>query len=103
MRRTILCLYLLAALGGCTEMFKGRVATNLEEAGFPRGMAECMANRWVHRLNVLQLRRIQRLAQGAEQQRGTSRVTWLVDQVRNMNDPVIVEVVSSSAAVCAFR
>jgi hypothetical protein len=95
----------LLALAGCAQPLEGRVAARLYEAGLPHSMADCMAKRWVDRLNVFQLRKIQRLTDGLKRERAQSRLTplRLIERVRAMNDPEILEVVSTSTARCALK
>lgn len=100
MRLSALCPFLL--LAACAQPFEGRVATRLSAAGLPRPMADCMADRWVDRLNVLQLRKISRLADDLKGERHLT-VTRFVDRVRKVNDPEIFEVVSTSTLACALK
>ncbi len=97
-----LALLLLVALTGCSQPFEARIATRLAEAGLSRPMSECMAQRWVKRLNLLQLRRIQTLASDLADDGGTLSVARLISRVREMDDPEIVEVVTRSTLVCAL-
>lgn len=92
------------ALAACAQPFEGRVASRLAEAGLSRPMAECMAERWVDRLSVLQLRKISDLAGDLRRERseGALTVGRFVARVRQMDDPEIVRVVSSSAVACAL-
>lgn len=103
MRAKIL-LAAVAALAGCAQPFEGRVASRLTEAGLSRPMAECMAKRWVKRLNVLQLRKISSLSDdlGRERKQGRLTVGRFIERVRAVDDPEIVEVVSSSSFACAL-
>ena len=94
-----LCLLLAA----CAQPFEGRVATRLSEAGLSRPMADCMAERWVDRLNVLQLRKISNLAEDLKAEGRNLTVGRFVTRVRAVNDPEIFEVVSSSAIACALK
>lgn len=92
----------LAALAGCSQPFEGRIARQLDEAGLPRPMAECMAEIWVERLNVVQLRKISRLSSDLKAEGRNLTVRRLIERVRAVDDPEIFEVVSLSAARCAF-
>jgi hypothetical protein len=64
-----------------------------------------MAERWVSRLNVLQLRKVSDLAGDLQRERGRNRLTVgrFIERVRAVDDPEIFQVVSSSAAICAIR
>jgi len=98
-------LSLLASLAGCAQPYEGRVAHRLEQAGIPKGMAECMAKRWVDRLSVFQLRKIQSLTDdlNREHREGTLTVLGLVERARQVDDPEIFKVVSKSAAICTLE
>ena len=95
----------LLAFAACAQPFEGRVANRLHEAGLSRPMSECMAKRWVDRLSVFQLRKIQGLTEDLKRERSEGRLTVvrLIDRVRAMDDPEILEVVSTSAARCALK
>jgi hypothetical protein len=103
MRRTLLLLLLAPA--ACAQPFEGRVAGRLAEAGLSRPMADCMAKRWVDRLNVLQLQKISSLSEELQRERSQGRLTIarFIERVRAVGDPEIFSVVSSSTAVCALR
>ena len=92
------------ALLGCAQPFEGRVASRLSDAGLSRPMADCMAKRWVDRLNVLQLRKISSLSDDLGRERSAGRLTVgrFVERVRAVGDPEIFQVVSTSAAACAL-
>lgn len=102
MPRIFLVLAPLAALGACSQPFEGRIARQLDEAGLPRPMAECMAERWVERLSPLQLREISRLSSDLKAEGRDLTVARLVERVAAVDDREIYEVVSVSAARCAF-
>jgi hypothetical protein len=94
----------LLAIAACAQPFEGRVASRLQAAGIPKNMAECMANRWVEKLNVLQLRKIQRLTDDIIGQYKGRTLTPLdfVERMRRVDDPEIFRVVSASVPVCAL-
>jgi hypothetical protein len=104
-RSMCVALMLCLLVGACAQPFEGRVATRLTEAGLPRGMADCMAERWVDRLSVFQLRKIQALTDDLKRERSQGRMTVvkLVERVRAVDDPEIFEVVSKSASVCTLK
>jgi hypothetical protein len=91
-------------LAACAQPFEGRVASRLAEAGLSRPMADCMAKRWVNRLNVAQLQKISSLSEDLKRERSQRRLTVgrFVERVREVNDPEVFEVVSSSTALCAL-
>ncbi len=86
----------LAALAGCAVP-EARLRTGLINAGLPRPLSACMAERMVDRLSLKQLLRIADLpkAQGAES------VDRFLHRVRALGDTEILGVTSSSAALCA--
>jgi hypothetical protein len=100
-----LILAALLAVSGCAQSLESRVADGLQEAGLPPAMSECMAERWVDRLSVAQLRRIQSFTDELKQERGGGRLTLLtlVEGIARLGDPEIVEVVSASTVSCALR
>lgn len=100
MRRTILII--LLALAACAQPLERRVASRLAEAGLPRPLAECMAERWVSRLSVLQLQKMSDLAESLRAQGGRLTVTGFVDRVAGLEDPEIVRVVTGSSVACAL-
>ncbi|MES2055613.1 MAG: hypothetical protein V4564_06740 [Pseudomonadota bacterium] len=69
----------------------------LIKAGVPAPIAKCMAGRMVDRLSVLQLRRLSGLGK-AKQSRDLEQFLY---RARSLNDPEIVRVTTSSAALCA--
>ena len=99
-----LFLLLPFAVAACSQPFEGRVAARLTEAGLSRGMADCMAKRWVDRLNLAQLQKISSLSEDLSRERGQGRltVTGFVERVRAVNDPEVFSVVTGSAAACAL-
>ncbi len=105
MRTCTSLLFVSLALVACAQPFEGRVASRLADAGLSRPMADCMAKRWVDRLNLLQLQKISSLSEdlGRERSRGKLTLTGFVDRVRAVNDPEVFQVVSTSAAACAFE
>ena len=98
----LLCLLAPAA---CAQPFEGRVAGRLAEAGLSRPMAECMAKRWVDRLNLVQLQKISSLSEDLQRERSGGRLTVarFIERVRAVGDPEVFSVVSSSTAVCALQ
>jgi hypothetical protein len=92
----------LLAAAGCSAPFEGRIANQLNEAGLPRPMADCMAAIWVERLSLLQLRKISRLSSDLRDEGRQLTVGRLAERVRQLDDPEIVEVVAGSAVRCAL-
>ena len=97
MRRTVLMAALLAAAAsGCvSKLAYGRVKSALVESGLSDANASCMAERMTDKLTILQLRKLQAL-------RGEKRsLSDYVAAVRKVNDPEVLAVTATSAAVCA--
>ena len=101
-RRAFLLCFLAA--GACAQPFEGRVASRLSEAGLSRPMADCMAKRWVERLNVLQLQKISALSEDLRKERSAGRLTVsrFLERIRLVDDPEIYKVVTGSTAACAL-
>jgi hypothetical protein len=83
-------------LAGCSTP-EAKVRAGLVHAGLDQQTAACMADRMVHRLSLLQLRRLSGLGKAE----GSRDLDQLLYRVRSLNDPKIVEVTVSSAALCA--
>jgi hypothetical protein len=99
-----LSLILLLTLSACAQPFEGRVAARLAEAGLPRATAGCMAERWVERLSLPQLQKISAAADELrnDRSRGSLTVGRFIGRIREINDPEIYQVVSSSSLACAL-
>ena len=104
MRSILLLVPPMLMLAACAQPFEGRVAAKLHDAGIPEPIAHCMAKRWVDQLTVLQLRKIEQLSGeiGDRYKDRSLTVIGFVDQVRRMDDPEIVTVVTASAGICAL-
>jgi hypothetical protein len=74
-----------------------RLRTGLVNAGLPRPLAACMAERMVDRLSLAQLMRIADLPRARE----AESVDKFLRRIRSLGDPEIVAVATSSAALCA--
>jgi hypothetical protein len=96
MRRAFI-LAVLVALGtsGCvSKLAYGRVKSALTEAGLSDANAACMADRMTDKLSIMQLRKLQAL-------RGEKRsLSDYVAAVRRVNDPEVLAVTATAAAVC---
>ena len=96
MRRTAIAAMLLAgtASGCVSKLAYGRVRTALTEAGLSDANASCMADRMTDKLTLPQLRKLQAL-------RGPKRgLAAYVAAVRRVNDPEVLAVTVTSAAIC---
>ena len=85
-----------AMLTGCAVP-EARLRSGLTQAGLPRPLAGCMAERMVDRLSLAQLRRIADLPAA----RGPQSPDRFLHHLRALGDPEIVGVATSSAALCA--
>lgn len=86
---------LAISLSGCTVP-EAQVRAGLINAGIDHRTAACMADRMVHRLSLIQLRRMAGLGKA-----GHSRdLDQLLYRLRSLNDPEIVRVTATSAALC---
>ena len=95
MRRALLFVALAVAVTGCvSKLAYGRVKSALTEAGLSEANSACMADRMTDKLTILQLRKLQAL-------RGEKRsLSDYVVAVRKVNDPEVLAVTATSAAVC---
>lgn len=96
MRRSLLIAALVAvSLSGCvSKLAYGRVKSALTDAGLSDANAACMAGRMTDKLTILQLRKLQAL-QGDKRS-----LSDYVSAVRRVNDPEVLAVTATAAAVC---
>jgi hypothetical protein len=99
--RLILAALPLLALSACATP-ETRVRTALVEAGLPRPMASCMAQRMVDRLSLGQLQKLSRLSDISEAQFGQLSVNELLRRTRALGDPEILTVVTTAGLGCAI-
>jgi hypothetical protein len=92
----------IALLSACATP-EQRVRTGLTNAGLPRPVAACMAQRMVDRLSLLQLRRIGRLSDLRENGVRELSAEQLLNRARALGDPEILAVMASSGAICAVQ
>ena len=83
------------ALAACSAP-EAMTRRGLENAGVARPTAACMAGRMVHRLSLLQLRRLSGVGKAGD----SKSLDQFLHRVRALKDPEIWGVVSSSAALC---
>ena len=100
MRLLIAALPLLA-LGACATP-ESRVRTALLDAGLPRPVATCMAQRMVDRLSLGQLQKLSRLSGLGERQIGQMTIREFVRQTAALGDPEILGVVTTAGLGCAI-
>ncbi|RZF63564.1 hypothetical protein EWE75_15375 [Sphingomonas populi] len=93
--RRLIPLLLVAALAGCSSP-EQKLRAGLVGAGVPQSIANCMAPRMTDRLSFAQLRRL-----GEIKARRARGVGELIRELRALNDPEIVDVTATAAALCA--
>lgn len=104
MRRNLIMIVAATALAaGCAPPLQSYISDQLVQAGIPPAMAQCMAGLWTERLDTAQLRRLGDAAAEAAQVRDGAGLAALLERSRALQDPEIVEVVTLSAARCAFN
>jgi hypothetical protein len=96
-RRLIPLLLLASALAACSSP-ESRIRSGLMHEGVSPPLAGCMATRMADRLSLSQLRRLGGIGK-AEHARG---IDELLHRLRALNDPEIVDVTATSAALCAL-
>lgn len=91
----------LMALAACTTP-ETRVRNSLVKAGLSAPMASCMADRMVNRLSLVQLRRLSSLSSLKERDVRGMTIDEFIHRTRALQDPEILEVVTSSGLRCAI-
>ena len=110
MRKLLLGVLLLAILAGvavytglANPLIKARVQATLVEGGMSDNRAECMADRMVERLSLLQLYKLRQgmapLQGETEQPQGVGET---IKRLRRGTDTETVSVVTTSAGLCAL-
>lgn len=102
MLRVFLPAMLLVAIGACASGYENRIRTSLTEAGLPRSMAGCMAERLVDQLSDSQLRSIARLAALRDRNVGAMRIDEFLRRARAAVDPEVYVVVTRAGLGCAI-
>jgi hypothetical protein len=99
MKHSLLCICLVCAipLVASCAVPEARLRAGLVNAGLPRPLAACMAERMADRLSLIQLRRIGDLPRATS----SLSVQQFLHRVRSLGDAQILAVSSSSAALCA--
>lgn len=95
-RRVIPLIAALAALSACAVP-EARLRTGLTNAGLPKPLAACMAERMVDCLSLAQLMRIADLPKARE----AESLDRFLRRVRALGDPEILAVATSSGGLCA--
>jgi hypothetical protein len=99
--RILLSILPLLALSACATP-ETRVRTALIDAGLPRPVASCMAQRMVDRLSIGQLQKLSRLSGLSKSQIGQLSIGELLRRTRALGDPEIVTVVTTAGLGCAI-
>jgi type IV pilus biogenesis protein CpaD/CtpE len=101
--KKIAALVLFASLvAGCATP-ETRVRTALLDAGLPKPIAACMADRMVDRLSLVQLNRLSGLKKLRGQNMRKLSVDEFLKRTRSLQDPEILGVVTSSGLICAVK
>ena len=99
--RLVLIVLPLAGLAACATP-ESRVRSALIDAGLPRPVAACMAQRMVDRLSLAQLQRLSRLSGLGEQQIGQFTVREFLRRTSALGNPKILSVVTTAGLGCAI-
>ena len=91
-----------AVLSACAATPESQVRSGLMNAGLSRPMANCMAQRMVDRLSLMQLRRLSSLSSLKGQQIGQLTIAEFLHKARALGDPKILEVVTTAGLGCAI-
>ncbi|MEE9434483.1 MAG: hypothetical protein V3V15_09620 [Sphingorhabdus sp.] len=102
MKRIIMVCAATLALASCATP-ETRIKNALTDAGLPKPMASCMAGRMVDRLSLLQLNKLRGLKKLRDADAQKLSVSEFVKRTKSLQDPEILGVTSSSAAICAIK
>jgi type IV pilus biogenesis protein CpaD/CtpE len=102
MKRVALVTFVALALSACATP-ETRVRTALMDAGLPRPIAACMADRMVDRLSLVQLNKLSGLKKLRGQDMRQITVEDFLKRTRSLQDPEILGVVSASGLICAIK
>jgi len=101
MNKLILAALSLLALSACATP-ESRVRTALIDAGLPRPVASCMAQRMVDRLSIGQLQKLSRLSGISKAQISQLTVGEMLRRTKALGDPEILAVVTTAGLGCAI-
>ncbi|WP_341711197.1 hypothetical protein [Erythrobacter sp.] len=88
--------------GGLGRAVESRIESELVAHGLPQPMASCMADRMADRLTLGQLRKLESLNSKEGEAVAPITVAEFLERARQVDDPEVIEVTATSAAVCAF-
>jgi hypothetical protein len=99
-------LFLIAALSlplvSCATP-ETRIRTALINAGLPKPMSACMADRMVNELSLLQLNKLRGLQKLKNSELKKTTFEQFVKRTRSLQDPEIMSVVTSSGVTCSIK
>ncbi len=90
------------ALSACATP-ETRIKTALTDAGLSEPMAACMADRMVDRLSLMQLNKLRGLKKLKNTDVKKLSVDEFLKRTKSLQDPEILSVTSTSAAICAVK
>jgi len=102
MTRLLMIAGVAVALAGCASSYENRVASRLHGLGLSRPMSQCMAERMVDRLSVVQLRKLSMLGKDYRGDVRDMSVGEVLDRFQALGDPEILDVVTRSSIGCAI-
>ena len=88
--------------GGLRGGVEDRLEAEFVARGLPQPMAGCLAGRMAERLSVNQLRKLEKLSPEEGEADIPLSMAEFLERVRRVDDPEVLEVAASSAAICAF-
>ena len=101
LRHIALVLAPLSLLSACASP-EVKLEAGLRNAGLGPRMSQCMADYMVHRLSLVQLRRLQSIASLKDADYGQLSVDTFLHKVRALRDAELITVTSKAALRCAI-
>jgi hypothetical protein len=92
----------LLSLASCATP-ETRIKTALINAGLPKPMSACMAERMTDRLSLLKLNKLRGLQKLKDSELRKTTFEQFVKRTRSLQDPEIMSVVTSSGIICAVK
>ena len=89
-------------LTACASTAERRIENSLIDAGLPRGLSSCMANRLSENLSVTQLRRVADFADGFEGRVEDMTIGEIGRKFRPLGDAALITTIGRAAAGCAI-
>lgn len=94
---------LYLAFGRAEQSAEERITADLVARGLPRPLAACMGRELTARLSLPQLAKLRRLEPGPGEAEVPMNAAELIERLRRIDDPVVVETGARVAAICALR